>query len=397
MVGDQLGRHPEDVGLGLVGIGDDAPGEIGRGPGRLGEPRRELAGRARLRERDPAPVAEQLGHLLVDRGAVAAEDEAAVALQDPGDQRLAGLVAPGAVAHVDLQLPAAQAGRDLERREVDVGADLAQRLGDLRFRHPEQAHRLRPVRLGARQHRLHPGGREHRLPHRVQLARRAREHDHGRPAADRHHEPGRGPGRIDRLGAHRNHRLLAVRDPQRVGVEAKPAGEVGEDRGDLVLHALVEDHLHPREAGDDLGGQVVGGRPQPAAGDDEVAALGRHEPEPALEVLGPVADREDVRDLDPELAEPLRDPGAVAIRDPRGDHLGARDQDAGAHAHSSGLNSGRARLRPAGLRLTAAASTAAGLGFVLPDSASRAPDSAPHGHSSPGGGAGRTRCGATIR
>ena len=77
--------------------------------------------------------------------------------------------------------------------------------------------------------------------------------------------------------------------------------------------ALVEHQLDPGEAGDDLGGQVVGGRAEPAAGDDQVAALGGHEAQARLEVVGPVADDEDVGDLDPELGEPLRDPRAVAV------------------------------------------------------------------------------------
>ena len=74
---------------------------------------------------------------------------------------------------------------------------------------------------------------------------------------------------------------------------------------------LVELQLHPGEARDDLRGQIVGGRAEPAAGDDQVATLRGHEPQPRLEVLGAVADDEDVRDLDPERGELLETQGPL--------------------------------------------------------------------------------------
>ena len=43
--------------------------------------------------------------------------------------------------------------------------------------------------------------------------------------------------------------------------------------GDLLLHLLVQDELAAGEAADDLRGQVVRGRAQAAAGDDEVHSL----------------------------------------------------------------------------------------------------------------------------
>ena len=143
------------------------------------------------------------------------------------------LLGAGAVADVDHELGLAQAGRDLERREVDVVLDLAQRLGELGLGDPEQPQRRRPVRLGALEHGLRAGGLERLRPHRVQLARRARAArspsgpSAGRPARARC-RPGRSSSPLG------DHRLLAVRDPQRLGVEAQPAREAGEDLGDLA-------------------------------------------------------------------------------------------------------------------------------------------------------------------
>ena len=66
------------------------------------------------------------------------------------------------------------------------------------------------------------------------------------------------------------------------------------------------------------------------------APLVRHEAQAGLEVVGAVADDEDVRDLDAELGEALRDPGTVAVADPGRDHLGAGHEDPRAHARGRG-------------------------------------------------------------
>ena len=193
------------------------------------------------------------------------------------------------------------------------------------------------VSYGSRafEHRARAGALQRLAPHRVQLARRPRKHDHDRPSLGAHHQAGRGPDRVERLRTRRHHRLLAVRDPQRLGVEAHSAGIAGDDLGDPRLHRLVEDQFDAGEAGDHLGGEVVGGRPEPAAGDDQLATLVGEEGEPGLEVGGAVADHEDVDHLDPELAQALGDPGAVAVADSRRDHLGPGDEDARSHAHDA--------------------------------------------------------------
>ena len=85
------------------------------------------------------------------------------------------------VARHDLDLAAPQAGRDLqplERHALALGR--AQRLGDLRLGDPEQAQHPPPVRRRARERRAQRRGLHRRRPHRLQLARRARQHHDGR-------------------------------------------------------------------------------------------------------------------------------------------------------------------------------------------------------------------------
>ncbi len=88
------------------------------------------------------------------------------------------------------------------------------------------------------------------------------------------------------------------------------------------------------EGADDLGGEVVGGRPQPAARDDQVDADRGQERERAVHVLGPVADDDGVGVVDPELAQAVRQPRAVAVRHPPRQHLGAGDDDPRPRAHA---------------------------------------------------------------
>ena len=63
----------------------------------------------------------------------------------------------------------------------------------------------------------------------------------------------------------------------------------------------------PGERGHDLGGQVVGGRPEPAAGDDQVDALAARNSQRGAQVVGPVADDHDVRQLDAAARAAARD------------------------------------------------------------------------------------------
>ena len=92
-------------------------------------------------------------------------------------------------------------------------------------------------------------GLERLRPHRVQLARRAREHDHRRPVVDGDHQPRGGPRRVDRLGALGT--IACFRFASRSASASKfiRRANSGEDRGDLLLHRLVEHQLDARRSG----------------------------------------------------------------------------------------------------------------------------------------------------
>ena len=92
----------------------------------------------------------------------------------------------------------------------------------------------------------------------------------------------------------------------------------------------------PANAPDDLGRQVVGGRPQPAAGDDQVDAARGQEAQRLLHVLAAVADDQRVGVVDAQLAQALGQPRPVAVGHAAREDLGARDDDAGARAHAVG-------------------------------------------------------------
>ncbi len=154
------------------------------------------------------------------------------------------------------------------------------------------------VKSSAReQNTLHRLGRDRRLPHGVQFARRTRQHDHRRAVGNLDHESRSCARWIECRRPNRHHRLLAIGRLERLGIESHSPGEAGDDRGDLRLHLLVENQLDAGEARHDFGRQIVSCRPEPAAGDDQVAAVSGHEPQTGFEVLGPVTDDQDVRDL----------------------------------------------------------------------------------------------------
>ena len=125
-------------------------------------------------------------------------------------------------------------------------------------------------------------------------------------------------------------RLLAVGGADGVLVEVAPAAaQALEDRPDPLLERAVERERAPAVVGDHLGGQVVGGRPEAAAGDDQVEVA--HEPQRLEHVRAAVGDDHDLRDLHPVLAQALGQPGAVAVGDDPRQHLRARDEDPGPH------------------------------------------------------------------
>jgi hypothetical protein len=257
----------------------------------------------------------------------------------------------------DLELAAPQARRDLQAVQAGPGGlGRAQRLGDLGLRDAVQPQRSLLVRRRRRDRRPQRLRCDRRRPHLLQLPRRPRQHDDRRApvrSGRRHDQPRCRAHRLEDRRARGHDRLLAVRRADRVRVEPRPAAHVAlEDRADPPLERVVEDHLAALEAPDDLGGQVVGRRAEPAARDDHVDPTRGEEHERALHVLRPVADDERVGVVDAELAQAVGEERPVAVRDPAGQHLGAGDDDprAGAHVPQLGrLAGGSGRTRPGGV------------------------------------------------
>ena len=82
---------------------------------------------------------------------------------------------------------------------------------------------------------------------------------------------------------------------------------------DRLLERVVEHHLAALEAPHHLGRQIVRGRAEPAARDDQIDTLRGQEAQLSLHVLGPVAADRDVGQLDPQFQQPVGEPGAVAV------------------------------------------------------------------------------------
>ena len=209
-----------------------------------------------------------------------------------------------------------------------MALDPAQRLGDLRLGNADQSQGVAAIRRRPREHRADGLRVERRRPHRLQLAWRARQNYHRGPVGG-DHQAGRGPGRVDRGRAIRHHGLLSVGLAKRLGVEAQPPGELGQDARDLLLHPLIQHQLAAREPSDDLRRQIVRRRAEPAAGHDQVGVLGGQEAQRRLEVAKAVSHADDVGDVHAQLAESLRDPRTVSVRHPASQDLGAGDHDPG--------------------------------------------------------------------
>ena len=261
-------------------------------------------------------------HLRVDRLPLEAEEVALVALGEASPHRFGRRRRLVAVADVDLDLAAAQAGGDLDLRQGDaLRLHLAQALGDLGLGDAEHAQRVAVQRRGPLQ-QLRTGSVSSAAGHIGCSSRGGPGRTTTRRPSAGTTRPGAVPTGIERDRALGHHRLLAVGLPHRLGVKVEAAGEAAQDRRDLLLHLLVEDQVAAGEPGDDLGGEVVGGRAEAARGDDQVHPLGGHEAQRRLEVVGPVADDEDVGDVDAQLRQLFGEPRPVAVGDPAGQDLG---------------------------------------------------------------------------
>jgi len=242
------------------------------------------------------------------------------------------------IAGDHLDLAPFQARGHLEAGKVEaVPLGDPERLGYLRLGDAEQAHRALVDRARVAQGSVERTRAHSVAEHRLKLARRPRKDDDGRPAVrarGRHDEARRGADRLEHGGALGNRRLLAVGLLDRLRIDVGPAFEQRrDDRRDALGERLVEHHRPALKVAHDLGGQVVGGRPEAAARQDYVQLLPGHEVERRPHVLRAIADDRRVRDIDAELAQPLCEPRAVAIADPPRQDLRARHDDAGPRAH----------------------------------------------------------------
>ena len=266
-----------------------------------------------------------------------------------------GVVACAArlVPRRDLDLAAAQAGRDLERRERRGPPARRPRsvFGDLGLGDPDTAAGSPAVRRSRRRPpRANGVGRARGLPHRLKLARRPGQHHdrravgavrrRRRPAPARS-RPARAPSRPAGITACL--RLDCARSRRGRGpASARISGaRISAIRCSSASSSTIS---RPAEAPDDLGREVVGGRPEAAAGDDQ-----RHPARVAMNRSA--ASRSSGRSptiwiiasVDAELAQALGQPRAVAVGDDPGQDLGARDQDPG-RGGAAGAHVQRRRL-----------------------------------------------------
>src|SRR5205807_831440 len=149
-----------------------------------------------------------------------------------------------------------------------------------------------------------------------------RQDDDGRLAGDDH--AGGGSDRIHHHGSDRDHGLLAVGGTHCVEIGGPDAGhQLLQNLGDLVLQLDIQLQFAAAEPGDGGDGHVIGGRPQTAAGDDQVHPLVGHEAQLRLDVGVAVAADGDVSELDTELEEAVGEPWTVEVGNTAGQHLGS--------------------------------------------------------------------------
>ena len=268
------------------------------------------------------------------------------------------LVDRGGVRRVDrrdLDLTAPQAGGDLQALQRDpVGLDGLERAGDLGLRDPEQPQHALAQLDGAGQRLVEQSRRPARSPTSAAAraaGRAARAPTAGRPpraagpGAPARSRPARAPAR--RRGPSPACGSPPGRPPVDVRRPAHP--QPLQDGPDALLQPRVERQAPSGEVGHDRRGEVVGGRPEATAGDDQIESERRLGLERRTHVLRAVADDEDLRAVDPRAAQPLRQPGPVGVADDPGQDLRSRDDDAGACAHE--VQVGRAdALNTRGLR-----------------------------------------------
>ncbi len=215
----------------------------------------------------------------------------------------------------------ARAERDLRFIRLDQSRH---RFVECRLAHPESLEDFHCVNLVGAAIRRDP--RNHRIfHHRFHLARDARQHDQMRGMTaqrHRHSEAWRGAERI----------LNDGRTLGEVGLLEIVLGHRAADRREQFFHVidggLVATQLHSRDARDRFGGQVIGGRPDAAGRNHDVALFDRRAPRP-FQTIGNVADRQHRDQVDANFRELVGKVVGVGI-----DDLAGSDFVAGGKNHS---------------------------------------------------------------
>ncbi len=195
-----------------------------------------------------------------------------------------------------MDLEAAGADRHLEPAAVSAG--LLEGLRDLRLAGAEEAQGPPQRRRAPVEHAAHVGGFERAWPEPLQLRRRPRQHDHGRPVRV-DDKAGRGAGEAQdrrRLG----HGRLLGDTLREVRVRPlHPLRDHPRDAFDLPFQLRIDAHAQPGDLRHDRDRAVVVGRPEPAGRRDEIRGadgLG----DGRLELRRIVADDVNPRRLDAE-------------------------------------------------------------------------------------------------
>ena len=327
---DGLLGHAEQLDLGLVAVGHQILEEEARDAGHLGQVVADEAASARFGHRDGlAAMLQQRRDDAVERVVARPEDGVAeqplALLADRGDQlgRLDLRRGSGRELHADDALTHQQP----EQRVRVAAHQVAEGLVDARLGQAPQAEALDADGCALDGHRLDEGPQvvgEHRL----HLAGHAGQDGHARVvAAD--DEAGRRALRVGQDGrALGHHGLDAVAGRHLAAVAVEAPLHVLERR-------VVEHEADARGTGHAVAGQIVLGRAEPAADDDQVAVrrVGADGP---LDLVLDIAHRLVAGHLDAQLAELLGQPRRIAVHDLARDHLVADRQDHRFHQTTSG-------------------------------------------------------------
>ena len=246
-----------------------------------------------------------------------------------GREHRIGAKAAGAIGH-DLELPAPQASGDLERPSGTPSAfSEAQGRRDLRARAAGRstgsAARKEPARSQQLAQRMR--SRASVLPHRLQLSAAAQ----GKTATSgpdvETSSPGAVPTGSSTAAPSRHARLLArpppASPPLPGGLSRERRPQVQRTAQMRLLQVRVEARsTHPAHSATTSRREIVGGRPQAAAGQHQVHADPGEEIQRRAQVVRAVRDNDRVRQHDPVRPQLLREPRAVGVRDDPRQHLG---------------------------------------------------------------------------